>query len=293
MSNVIIATGYTAQVAYNEETTYGTAPTSGYKWPGQVTEVTGTLNQNPIVIWRLDGLSRYPQYVLQGPREISVDMTFIPQDVVILQDMIQTSALTTANQTQYPVASHSVILNYINVNQGFTFAGLRANQVKIDGKAGDALKVTVNYWGQNVTSGIPILPTAYPTDPANTPFYFSNESVTLNGVLAPRVLDFSVTVSNNLERVYQFGQPFIRVLPPKEGNVTGSMTVTFENLNDWSAVYNMSNYPISIVLDTGTGHTLAINNVKITQIPTPAKPEDLVTIPINFQGFSQPAITVT
>jgi Phage tail tube protein len=334
-NSVILATGYSADINYAVEgnnagknslgasgTGYGFASNTitDYKWPGLVSTLTGTLDQKPIIIYRLDGQSRYPQYVLQGGREVELVVEYIPQDNNVLDDMINNVVTT----------SHTWVLAYKNSSATFgtstypcfTFFGCRANQIDIKAAAGDKFVATVTYWCQDVTQGLPSCFSSLSTfasDTGKVPYFFSNESISLNSVPVTRALTLSMTVAHSLVRVYQFGQPMIRAVPATEGSVTGTMNVTFSTADDFNHVLGVETSPSGtlpanasagagqsvsasgpawslinqgpfvMVVDTVQGKNFTITNLVFQKIPLPAKPEDLVLVDLDFTAYGNPS----
>lgn len=279
--NVIIATGYRSKVAYQNETIssgiYGQIPiNTTYKWIGAATEVVAHLDQQPIIIYRLDGISRFPSYILQGARQVDLDVTFFPQDITLLNDVIN-----------FPQSnSHTFGISYTDINQGVTVNGAVANTIRFEGRTGQALATTVSYYAQNISNSSPTGIT-YPTDPGNNPFYFTGESVSFAGTTMTRVLQFDATVTNNLQRVYQFGQAYVRAIPRLNARIEGTLQVTFADMSDFNNVINMSGSTMVINLGvdgTSTTRSLTVSTATFTTTDIPSKPEDLIAITMDFVG---------
>ena len=277
MSSVILATGYRAQIGYISETTYGVAPTSStYKWLGAVQSLSVNINRNPYIIYRLDGVSRFPGYILPGQREVEVDLVVNPQDINLLADVINNPVST----------PESFIVQWNDVNQAVVIYGNRANTVKFVGKTGNAFEVDYTFWAQNLSTSLPSN-VAFPTDPGSTPFYWTLGSVTVSGSTDLNVIGWDCTITQNLQRVFIFGQDFIRVLPPLNAQVEGTVTVTFQDLSEVTRVLNFSNVPLTFTLgpdSTQTTRSLQVSNAKFSQFQIPAKPSDLVSFDIPFVG---------
>jgi hypothetical protein len=272
MSSVVLATGWQSQIAYANESTYAVPPTSStYSWPGVVDTVTATLDQQTIVLYRLDGTTRFPAYLLQGAQQMTVEVGYYPQDVTLLTALVNNAIST----------SLTWALNYTNVGVPVTIVGSRSNTVAIQGTTGQAIKVTANMFAQTMSQSLPTGVT-FPSDPGTTPFYFANTTVQLNGVTIPRVLNFRFTISNNPERVYQFGQPYVRVLPMKNATVEGTLNVTIQDASDINNVITFGFNTLAFQLPNA--HSVTISNVKFDNLPLPARPTDLIAYDLRFKG---------
>ena len=275
MSNTVIATGYQAQIAFAKETTYGTSPTSSaYSWYGQVEQASITVDRQPIVIYRMDGSTPYPAHILYGTRKVDTTVDFYPQDVGALTDMINNVVSS----------SHSTVINFGNIGQAYTAFGGKANKVTFTGAMNAALKCQIAYQNQNVSTSAPVGIT-YPSDPGNTPFYFATESISLSNSLNVKVIDWNVTITRNLQRVYQFGQDYLRVLTPLVATATGDFTVVLEDFTELSDVFNWSPETLSFTLGQDAGNTTRYCNItgaQLTQVPLTAPVQDYIEVKIPF-----------
>ena len=262
----LIAAGWRAAVGWRPETDYGYAPfnTSGsplaYNWVGAVQSMRATVDKQPIFVYRMDGSTSFPAYLLKGQRNVDFSITYWPQNIGgpatvqtypipqgdgtsgILWDMINAIGTPAGGSLVLPTTgiSHAFIIKDFDTGAMYTITGAIANTVTISGKIGAALEVTVNYWCQNIVNGIPNngasppLPlVSFPTDSGNVPFYFSQEAVNFNtSVVAPQALTFTATITNNLSRVPMFGTDVIRSIPTLTRKADGDITATFALLSD-------------------------------------------------------------
>ncbi len=277
----LIAVGWRSQVGFAAESSYGVSPTNTtYNWVGsfQPTQggITLSVDQKKFYTWPLDGTGRYPNNILQGPREVNLEVGYNPQDIVLLTDQIN----------NVPTTSHSVLIYDTDINQYFLVNGARANQVQMQGRTNQPFYVDVQYWGQNVTNTAPTGVT-FATDPGVTPFYFVEQEVILGGVVSVRPLSFDVTISNNLQRVYQFDQPYIRANPALNATIEGTITFTLQDVSEFGQMMNMSPFDLELLIGTNgsTNYYLectvtkyvASNNMKFS-------PGDIVKFDMSFAG---------
>jgi len=229
-----IASGWRAAVNWKPETIYGVAPTGvPYNWVGDVQEFHGVIDKNPILVYRMDGSTDFPAYILKGQRNVDFTVTYFPQDINLLTDVINNIGTASA-------VSHSFIIKDYDTGALWTVTGAMPNTVTISGKTGQAMSVEVAYWCQNILLGNPA-GVSYASDPGNVPFFFSQESVQIpSGVPQPQTLTFTGSITNNLQRVPQFGTDVIRSIPTLLRKAEGSLTATFAQLSDYP---NESNIP--------------------------------------------------
>jgi hypothetical protein len=250
----LVAAGWRAAVGFAQEQVYGLAPfgtgtgtaTVVYTWVGAVQEMKGTVDKNPIFVYRMDGSTSYPAYILKGQRNVEFTITYWPQNIGggtatgsdsttgILWDMINAVNGTSGASLSPPVTgiSHAFIIKDFDTGAVWTVTGAIANTVTVSGKTGAALEVKVDYWCQNIMQTLPAY-VSFPTDPGNVPFFFSQEAVQIpTGTVQPQALTFTGTITNNLFRVPQFGTDVIRSIPTLTRKAEGDMTATFASMTD-------------------------------------------------------------
>lgn len=223
----LMAAGWRAAIGWLPEAQYGFAPTGGnYNWVGAVQEIKATIDKQPLLVYRMDGQTDFPAYILEGQRNVELVITYWPQDISMLLDDINNIGTATV--------SHSFIIYNYDTQTSYTVTGCIANTVTVNGKTGEALEVKVDYWCQNIMLGFPsgVTFSNLPTDIGVVPFYFSEESVQIpSGTPKPQSLTFTGTITNNLQRVYQFGKDYVRTIPTLTRKAEGSLTATFDAFN--------------------------------------------------------------
>lgn len=244
------------------EATYGTAvPSVQYHWVGAVQSMKATIDKQPILVYRMDGSTDFPAYLLKGVRNVDFSITYWPQDIALLLDDINNIGLSTV--------SHTFIIEDFDTTNTYTITGAVANTVTITGKTANALEVTITYWCQNIiwgtgVAGLPVGVT-FSADPLNTPFFFSQESVQIpSGTPQVQALTFTGTITNNLYRVPQFGTDVIRSVPTLTRKAEGTLTATFASIND---VPNERNVPYEY---TAVRTTPYLDPEQLLTPPTPS-----------------------
>jgi hypothetical protein len=243
----LISAGWRAAVGWYPEATYGTAvPSVQYYWVGAVQNLKATIDKNPIFVYRMNGNTNFPAYLLKGQRNVDFTITYWPQplsntgvlsDLGLLVDDINNIGINTV--------SHSFVIKDFENGNVYTVTGAVANSVRISGKTGAALEVEITYWCQNILDGLPTGVT-FPNDPGIAtpvciPFYFSQESIQVPaGTPKAQALTFTATITNNLQRVPQFGTDVIRSIPTLTRKADGTLTATYDTI-DVAGSYGFAN----------------------------------------------------
>lgn len=300
----LIAKGWAVASQFAIESSYGTPPAyvgSGnpYKWIGSVQTTTVTEDKKPILVYRSDGTvsSRFPKYILQGARQIDVNITYIPQNVNALLSAIGTWNTTLPSSHTIAFAAED-IAQQGSGTQGLWYAtGCIANQVTINAKIGQPLSVSIDYYAQDFFEGLPdsLTYSEFQGDTGVVPFFFKNESLSINSTVLARTLDFQETISNNVERIYQFGQYYVRTAPTLEARVQGTFHETFQstdgtnNIDDPYWVTDDTNAtgitPYPMVLTLGPGHTISHTNAKFQYLSIPTDITDYAALEFHWDAM--------
>lgn len=318
----LVAAGWRAAVGWLAEVDYGMAPAGiisapqAYNWVGAVQSMRGTVDKQPIFVYRMDGSTSFPAYILKGQRNVDFSITYWPQNIGggasgdntqgILWDMINAIGTPAGSSLSPPVTgiSHAFIIKDFDTGAVWTVTGAIANTVTISGKTNAALEVKVDYWCQNIIRALPAYVT-FPSDPGNVPFYFSQESVIFNQqsspTIAPQALTFTGTITNNLSRVPQFGTDVIRSLPQLTRKADGDMTATFATLSDVTYEGNVpataeTYIPPTTYTDPDTTLSgLAMQTIRIIlgKEGAPSATSPTYTAAIDYTGAVLPKIDLT
>lgn len=269
--STIIATGYKAIVGYKSESTYGVPPeNTTYNWVGSIQNITVRGELNPIAVYEVGG-TRFPNYIVQGERAVSVDLTFYPQGTTFLSELF----------TNGHTNSYSFVINFPDISQNMTVFGSKVERITVRGTRGNPLEVTCTFQAQNLSASLPTNVTL-PTEPNLTPYYFANINIKKDTTVQPKVLEFSIDLTNRLERVYRFGQFWVRTIPTLTAEIAGRLVVTFENADELNQLLSFTDSTIS--LDLGGTNTLSVNNAIFESIETPVRPDALVALTVPFIG---------
>lgn len=305
MSFPIVATGYRSAAQIAVESLYGTPPTyaavgNPYKWMGAIQQITVTEDKKPVLVYRSDGTisSRYPKYILQGAREIDCSITYWPQDVNALASAIGTNTSTLPSSHTIAFAAVDITGQGTGTEGLYYVKGAVANQITVQARTGQPLSVTIDYYCQDfVENALPggLSYAHFQGDTNVTPFYFKQESFSVDGNPLIRTLDFQETINNNVARIYQFGQYYLRAAPPLLARVQGTYHGTFQsinesgvNLDDLSWVTDDSDTtgitPHAISLLLGTGHSMSHVTGKFHYVQIPTRITDYIALELHYDA---------
>ena len=190
----LIAAGWRAGICWAEEAQYGLASVTAedYTWVGAVQEVHATIDKQQIEVFRMNGVTDFPAYLLEGQRNVEIVVTYWPQDTLLLLQGIDNIGLNTNSLT-------FVVYNYDTATY-YVLTGCIPKTVTITGNVGEAMEVQIDYMCQNlmVPASPPIVYGDFPTDTGVVPFYFVENGVQVPaGTQKPQVLTFTATITTN------------------------------------------------------------------------------------------------
>lgn len=221
----LVAAGWRTGTCWAIETQYGLASTTAvdYTWVGAVQEIHATIDKQQLEVFRMNGTTDFPAYLLEGQRNVGLVVTYWPQDTQLLLQGIDQVGIST-NSLTFEVYNYDTATYYV-------LTGCIPKTVQVTGNTGEALEIQVTYSCQNlmVPASPPIVYTDFPTDTGVTPFYFVENSVQVPaGTPKPQVLSFTATITTNIQQVYQFGLDYVRTIPTLTRTATGTLTATFD-----------------------------------------------------------------
>ena len=237
MTNYSVRAGVDTYVLYDEETSYGTAPSSFSKTLGIVTRFGATPKRNLQKIRGMMGVlpasnqtttHRDPLHILRGKFEGTMTVDFIPLDFGILEYVMGTSSGsgTESSPYNYPQAtatadadkrkylkipSISFVTNYMfdgsadSANKCWKYLGGGINDFTLEGSFGEVVTASISAPFSNMTgsSGV-ATPVAIGT---NEPFNFTGVTLEIpTGSGITNIFeDFSLKISNTVEILYGMG----------------------------------------------------------------------------------------
>ena len=295
-------------VILHESGTYANA-TAVDVWPGQVTEHSIDDAENKIISRFLGTATRSLDSVELGPRDVTGTLSFHPQDMrlpfFIIGSVFSTSgtnSVHTATETNTDARQSGFTSGTLNPPFSFTIEdskqapgtgqnfvrtinGAVLNTVTVTASQSEKVSVETEYVGQTLTwtSGA----TTSVTEETNTPYLWSDTTLTMSGLSIDTAKEVSFTVNQNVEPPhYLDGTRDISVPFPQNREYTLSVTLDLDASDDKAKVLydNLykNNVQFNTTLDfnrdssTGSQHaTFTLSGCRIVSMENPSVNEGL------------------
>lgn len=148
-------------------------------------------------------------------------------------------------------AGLSMEVGYTDISQYFVYRGCRVNQLSLSvGNSGiitGSLDLVGKEGAAPATTSL-----GTPTAATHTPFV-QHEAAFLEAGVAAKVISFSLTLANNMESVRTIGSRNLASLPEGKGDLTGSMTVIFEDVALINKVLNETQTTLKLTFSNASG----------------------------------------
>src|SRR5713226_6298666 len=252
---------------YVEEAAYGTFPNNpAMSWIGAVDNFDPKADMQSIMVPQVG--TEDLKYILKGAEVYTMDLEFGLQTSTFAKYGIssQGGGAGTIDKSLSVLfsAKLNTVENYVQV------LGSRIGSFTISSQTGQLTKAKCQLQAKAIplpSSSSPIGSGSFATDPATNPwtFYDGGANPVTIGAVNPDVREFSVTFERNLERLHVLGQSQQKFLPPKQRRITGSFTIVWEDVNQYTNLTSDTGVTITWVLKT-TVSTLTLNNCKIHKL---------------------------
>lgn len=207
------AHGFDNTVVIGKETTYGTAPTTGFKWAGIVDSFEPEENNN--VDTRYSVGVRAPLMLRQGAKEVDGTMEVALQNARLIGYALGVIAVTgdaTAGYTHTitPVGKGvelpSLTVQNHNALHNFTrnYIGGKVDSLTITAEAEEAVTMEAEFLFSHVVS-TGITPASVVAELENY-FMFYEGTVKINNTVVSNLTEFELEINNNLERRFTIKQ---------------------------------------------------------------------------------------
>jgi hypothetical protein len=252
---------------YVEETTYGTFPTNpAMNWIGAVDNFDPKADMQSIMVPQVG--TEDLRYILKGAEVYTMDLEF---------------GLQTSTFAKYGISSQgggagtidkslSVLFSAkLNTSENYVqVLGSRIGSFTISSQTGQLTKAKCQLQAKAIplpSSSSPIGSGSFATDPATNPwaFYDGGANPVTVGAINPDVREFSVTFERNLERLHVLGQSQQKFLPAKQRRITGSFTIVWEDVNQYTNLTSDTGVTITWVLKTAAS-TLTLSGCKVHKL---------------------------
>ena len=252
---------------YVEEMTYGTFPTNpAMNWIGAVDNFEPKADMQSIMVPQVG--TEDLKYILKGAEVYTMDLEF---------------GLQTSTFPKYGISSQGGGAGTIDKSLSLLFSaklnavenfvqilGSRIGSFTISSQAGQLTKAKCQVQAKAIpvpSASSPIGTGTFATDPATNPwtFYDGGANPVTIGAVNPDVREFTCTFERNLERLHVLGQSQQKFLPPKQRRITGTFTIVWDDVNQYTNLTSDTGVTITWVLKTATS-TLTLSGCKIHKL---------------------------
>lgn len=238
--------GFNNTVVVAKESTYGVAPTTGFKWVGIVESFEPEENNN--VDQRMSLGHRAPLMLRQGAKEVDGSMDVALQNARLIALALGHTTTTgdgTAGYTHtirsinasetlpsFTVQNHNALHNFTR-----NYIGGKVDTLTITASAEEAVTMSADMLFSHIEDSA-ITPSPVVAELENY-FMFYEGSVLINGEPFADVTEFELELSNNLERKFTLnGKNRPQRITDGNLGVSSSMTMDFTNTDNWNAFKN-------------------------------------------------------
>jgi hypothetical protein len=289
---------------FHESGTYAVPSGTTGIWAGQVTEHSITDAENKLINRFLGTADRSYDSIELGPRDVEGTLTYHPQDMRLMFMAIGSTTDTSGTASQHNcteintnVRQSAFTSGTLNPPISFTIedskqaAGTGQNFIRtingcvpssttLTATQGEKINIELNYNGQTLvfSSGT----TTTVTEETNTPYLWSNTTLTVSGMSIATAKEVSLEVNQNLEAPHylngsrDIGTPF-----PKNREYTLNITMDLDAAGDQAkTLYNglyKTNAKFNSVLDlnadvsTSSQHAIfTMSGCRITSMENPS-----------------------
>lgn len=147
--------------------------------------------------------------------------------------------------------SFSVEKGFTDLNKYFSLKGLKVNSLELNCEPGQILSGSVTFLGRGDPSVSDTSLDTTPTSTVHVPFTGIDTKVKIDGAYA-NVSNFTLNITNNLTAQNVLGSAFAKSINAGRGEVTGTISILFEDSDIFEAWLNEeeSNIELEIILGT-------------------------------------------
>jgi hypothetical protein len=268
-----------AKIYYVQESTYGVTPTNP-SMLGIATAENIEPALNPDLL-KIRGIgSRDVQVLRRGLRHVDLKVAYcLPSEAPINFLQYITTLYSASIEVFYEKPSGIIDLLH---------KGCRMDKITVECSIEDVVKATADLIGQDLAAGTAkISGASYADYLGAVPF---NESYVQRGVgdgsgltTVERATDWKFTIENNLKRVPVIRSTsgyLLKYLQERHRVLSGELTFEFESKQEYDDVVNDSEFSLKFGL--GGSNSALFKYCKWTQVGTPTKVEDLVSLKAPF-----------
>jgi hypothetical protein len=281
---------------YVEETVFGTFPTNpDLSWIGPSESWDPRAEKPPIEIRQLG--SEDPKYLLAGRQNYSFTLEHFMQGATWIGYAINPQGTCHDSIDRSVSIAMGLKMGGACVDDGavayyYKMLGCRPNTVTISGKVNEAIRCRMELLCRQIdTPGIvdPVGSGSWAEVPATSPFIFSSGGVNpvqVGGATAPAT-EISVTVNRNLEPIYVLGSGLAEWLPAKHRQITGTMTLVWNNTNRYSDFQAYTERDIVWTISSAPSVVLTLTKCKFHRLDSfTVKPTEVIMERWSFTGLT-------
>jgi hypothetical protein len=280
MSQQPIYAGFEARLYEFLEATYGVGPTTE-----DMNEVYFTESIEPSVdpsLIKVRGIgSRDLAQIIRGLQNVTLKVVILPKpDLQSWIDYI-------VSNPDKSFTLEALYTKGANI-KSLRHYGCRMNSVEMECEAEELLRATMTFFGQKFETATNKMSSgSYNTVPGDlTPWY--NTYIKKAGVTFEKCVAWKFTVNENLKQVAVIPSGgtgyLLKYLQPRHREVTGELTVNFEDQTEFNEVVNDNEF--SLEFGFGTSKKATLSNCKWSKITAPTGPEDLIAFKLPFVAKS-------
>ncbi len=175
--------------------------------------------------------------------------------------------------------------------QSLQYTGCQVNKYTVKGQAGNTeATVTADIIAQAV--GLLTTPSAV-TFVDESPFVFSEYTLTWNGITLPQSANFTLAIDNGVTRVWTFnGTPQPQFVPALHLMVNGQFDAVFDSINDpsygfFSQILNETDAALTLTLEhptNGLSIEFEMPNVRLAKEEIPPEVTKVITETVHFEA---------
>lgn len=187
----------------------------------------------------------------------------------LLEGLMMGSWATDVLKNGTTLKSFSIEKYFEGLNKYHTFKGLRVSSMSLDLGAGDMVTGSFSFLGKGIATGTSSASTGTPTAANSNSIFNAVDNVTVlkegGSTYSDKVMSLSLTVENNLRANQSVGSLEATRIGFGQFNVSGSMSVYFQNQGVFDKFVNGTDSSIEFTLSDGTNsYNVLIPKVEYT-----------------------------
>ncbi len=296
------STGAQTQVAYIAETTYGTTPTLGGS-PEVSTQVVGFINNNinlskAIFEDPTINANRQVTFSAHGNKQIGGDVSFAYAQTEFdsfLESVMFSTFASNVLKIGSTLKSFTVEIGATDIAQYRVFTGIVANNLTLEVNLDGVVASTFGMIGKDMVVGTTSIDTTPTAAPVKSPFVHINGTFKEGGSSTGIITSISLNIENNITPNFALGDASLKELTPGMINVSGQVTVYFQDAVLLAKFIAETESTIEFTLDDGSSntHTYLLPRVKYNAADISVTDGNTVPITIPFVALYDTSTATT